>query len=550
MADRCAGCINKYKFREKPTDCPKCRRSFCNSCLNRKKVKEEGATCVYCSEKQKQINKAEETEILENFQDRYYKRKNQKPPILTRLHNERSATQTSTDTGSIPGMLSPEDKALEERFQILRKGRHIENPSSESDIQQRLEKLRQDTTKQDHIPRSSNPTDDLTKPSNPLNQDGRNKTEFEQTDKLIDQMSEEVKLDERLETYHQQQDEALMKRFNALKGIDQPTTTKQSGATKLDSTNKQVDSMMSGGNESQGHVDPKAVLHDLEAFQVKQEQEVLKDLQSDDIQSLLHQIKPKHGDDSVLEESNLDIHSPNLELKNTTVDSKERISEDEMKHLMLKVDAENRLESEQRAREEEFIQASSKRLAKLQNEDSDSDSEVKSKPKNLENQKNDNKLDFTWHHFGTDSTKGLEGSTAMNLSFSGFSDDEEFEELVQDLIAEMTAESKLDERLEKAGLDHYVSDNTTSKVSRHTVDEKQVNSKTQESSGATLLGPYSGFGLEELPWCCICNQDATIRCHDCEDDLYCTPCFSHGHEQFGWFDHRYSVFEPLKTANV
>ncbi|XP_022652313.1 abscission/NoCut checkpoint regulator-like isoform X1 [Varroa destructor] len=44
--------------------------------------------------------------------------------------------------------------------------------------------------------------------------------------------------------------------------------------------------------------------------------------------------------------------------------------------------------------------------------------------------------------------------------------------------------------------------------------------------------PPNTAELDELPWCVICNEDAALRCIDCDDDLYCRHCFTEFHDRF------------------
>lgn len=57
---------------------------------------------------------------------------------------------------------------------------------------------------------------------------------------------------------------------------------------------------------------------------------------------------------------------------------------------------------------------------------------------------------------------------------------------------------------------------------------------------------------EELPWCVICNEDATVRCKDCSD-LYCDSCFRECHNNDEEYElhtkEKYTVPSKFKDTN-
>ncbi|KAJ3027577.1 UNVERIFIED_CONTAM: Abscission/NoCut checkpoint regulator [Siphonaria sp. JEL0065] len=75
---------------------------------------------------------------------------------------------------------------------------------------------------------------------------------------------------------------------------------------------------------------------------------------------------------------------------------------------------------------------------------------------------------------------------------------------------------------------------------------ENANANAKESSDSAALGPPPPppASLKDLlspakvrvpvddAFCCICADDATLACPDCDNDLYCQACFKRGHNAF------------------
>ena len=52
---------------------------------------------------------------------------------------------------------------------------------------------------------------------------------------------------------------------------------------------------------------------------------------------------------------------------------------------------------------------------------------------------------------------------------------------------------------------------------------------------------------DELPWCTVCNENATKRCLDC-DELFCELCVKKIHRQSGYKNHELESYRPSAKA--
>ncbi|XP_065179418.1 abscission/NoCut checkpoint regulator-like isoform X2 [Sycon ciliatum] len=139
---------------------------------------------------------------------------------------------------------------------------------------------------------------------------------------------------------------------------------------------------------------------------------------------------------------------------------------------------------------------------------------------------------------------------------------------VNKLLKQLQDEADLDENLEKAGL----SDALRSQDPPTPAQADQPPPSSAEAAAPSTASTGSGTGIapadlhrqppvapaatanvayhdpyrqeDELPWCCICNSNAVVRCLDCDADLYCKKCFLQGHREFSMHDHQIVKYRP------
>ena len=564
---KCAGCFAKFKRFEKTQTCPECKRIFCLLCIPGKKVLQDQRVtegrdvCVYCTKEQKERMKKEEVEAMENFHNRYY----QNPHLLSR--------STSTVTKKALPTAQPDSSAdseairkIEERLHRLKEptGAHGSETPTEGDIKTRLENLR-DVPSSDAT--TSVPTQQARGCTGAAAASGSatgGKTEAEEAQNLFEKASDELKLDQKVAGGGAEQKEGVL-------GVVGP-----------------------GGISGTIDGDIKMLLDDMEVELPDEDPEKLLEELKRNMKTLgthrslhvptLTTIVPKEGTNmkSCAEGSvgsfcsnTGDSNNNNGEgVKDTSnAHGHEGVKDTGSAHGCEGVKDTGKAHGCEGVKDTGSAHGGEAVKDCNSTQDGDGVKDIQGEGRSDPSPESDcivrkkphlgrgESLQFCWDHFGVDlndaSTARKESGrpcySAGDVDDDGIMDDE-----VQRLIVQVLEETELESKMDTTGHSHLVEewDHRSAEgvgSPKATVAPGGATPVTRQSAGGGGTKPsrggasaatYSDFGKEDLPWCCICNDDAVLRCFDCDGDLYCRRCFAEGHEQFGLYGHQVQDFNP------
>ncbi|XP_048831166.1 abscission/NoCut checkpoint regulator [Brienomyrus brachyistius] len=143
--------------------------------------------------------------------------------------------------------------------------------------------------------------------------------------------------------------------------------------------------------------------------------------------------------------------------------------------------------------------------------------------------------------------KGLDPDSVSRDDFQPLDSEEETEEEAANRIIRQLSE--------EAALDKSCGYNIPPEPRSWQTTEKpglQKEQKSRAQPASMIQGAHAqnsdSEDKDELPWCCICNQDATVRCLSCDGDLYCQRCFREGHDEFDRKEHQVTSYKvPQKS---